>query len=155
MKFLFSILIISFYVYLLERNNDSLINPFAVSAMFSIVYFYIAMIIFHYADFKRRHGLKYFMELVLILAVVHFYGTRMYIDAISPYTCLVALLHITFIVKNLKGITEGCALVPNISTYIAGVFGEYPIKNIDTLKKVKPLFLILYLIPLASLIIWI
>lgn len=154
MRLLVSVILFAIFVVFSEKSNNSQINPYAVSFIFSVCYFYVSLILFQYADFKRKIGDKYLVELMLVLLSMHLYGSRLMFDSINYSSIVVMIVNVLFSAFLLKKISIDCKLIPNIKSFSQGAFGEYPIKNKESLQRVKPLFWLLLVIPFLSYILW-
>lgn len=150
MRLIFSIALYALFVIASEKKNASLINPYAVAALFSFGYFLISLVLFQYSNFKRKSGNRYAIEFVVILAAMHIYGSRMQVDSIGVVSLLLMTANILFSLLFIGKIADDCESVPNIRSFYIGAFGEYPVKTEKALDKVRPLLWFAALIPFAS-----
>lgn len=154
MKLIVSITLFVAYVVVSEYSSASKINSYAIAALFGFAYFLVALILFQYADFKKKNGGGYVVELVMILLALHIYGNRLQFDSISAAALVLLSANILFSVYFLSDIANDCDSVPNIDSFYKGAFGEYPIISHRALNKVRPLFWCVVFIPLVSYGFW-
>ncbi len=149
-----SIILFAFFVISSEKANESTINPYAVTILFTIGYLFVSLIFFQYFDFKKKIRGQYIIEFLVVFISMHIYGSRLKFDSITSVSFILMTVNILFSFFFIKQISSDCRRIPNIKNFSIGVFGEYPIKTTKASEKVKTLIWVIALIPFLSYLLW-
>jgi hypothetical protein len=150
-RYAVSIALYALFVYLAERQNESYIEPLAVTFLFAIAYYYISLILFQYSDVRKKRGEKYLPEFTIFLLSSYVYASRLHIDGLTSVTLGVMTINVLFSAYFLSDIAADCRSIPNIRKFYVGAFGQFPIETEEALNRVKPLLWFFVAVPFISL----